>query len=262
MTSTRSPAVVLSTRPLGEADLLVVLMTPDLGKVRAAARNARKSKRRFPGGLPGGALGEATLARRSEATLWRLDGFASIRDLSILGRDLTRFAYVAYVCEVTDVLVAEPEPDARRFADLATTVQSLLDPDVPPEPGILRRYELRLLDTLGLLPALDTCCACGDAVDLSGVQAEIAFDSQRGGALCPLHGSGAQRLPAVVLGLARALAEEDDEEAPAAALAAADPGVRRGLRDLTAGLVRAQLRRPLRSLEFFAQLLPSKSSGA
>jgi DNA repair protein RecO (recombination protein O) len=261
MAATRSPAVVLSTRPLGEADLLIVLMTPDLGKVRAAARNARKSKRRFPGGLPGGALGEATLVRRSETSLWRLDGFASIRDLSILGRDLTRFAYVAYVCEVTDVLVAEPEPDARRFAALATAVQSLLDPEVSPEPGILRRYELRLLDTLGLLPALDTCCACGDAVDLSGVQAEIAFDAQRGGALCPLHGAGARRLPVEVLALARALAEEDDEEAPRAALAVAQPGVRRGLRDLTAGLVRAQLRRPLRSLEFFAQLLPSKSSG-
>ncbi|MCA9708791.1 MAG: recombination protein O N-terminal domain-containing protein, partial [Myxococcales bacterium] len=32
----RTPAVILATRPLGEADLLVVLLTPGRGKLRAA----------------------------------------------------------------------------------------------------------------------------------------------------------------------------------------------------------------------------------
>jgi DNA repair protein RecO (recombination protein O) len=257
----RSPAVILSTRPLGEADLLVVLLTPDRGKIRAAARNARKSKRRFPGGLPGGALGEATLNRRSESSLWRIDAFRSVRDLGILGRDLTRFAYVAYLCEVTDALVSEPEPDPRRFASLATAVEALLDADRAPDPGILRRYELRLLDTLGLLPALDSCCACGEDLALQNRPdgAEIAFEPARGGALCSIHGAGAQRIPVQVLVLARALAQEEEGE-PEAALAASTASVRRGLRDLTAALVRAQLRRPLRSLEFFSQLLPARSN--
>ena len=96
--SERSPAIVLVTRPLQEADLLVVLLTPQHGKIRCTARNARKSKRRFAGGLPSGALGEATMhparrvAGRGEAGLWRLESFRSVHDLSGLGRDLDRFA--------------------------------------------------------------------------------------------------------------------------------------------------------------------------
>ena len=80
-----------------------MLLTPDRGKVRCAARNARKSKRRFGGGLPAGALGEAAIT--PGRGLWRLESFRSIRDLSGLGRDLDRFAYVAYLCDVTDALV-------------------------------------------------------------------------------------------------------------------------------------------------------------
>jgi DNA repair protein RecO (recombination protein O) len=251
-----TPAVVLGTQPLGEADLLVVLLTPALGKIRAAARNARKSRRRFAGGLPGGALGEAALGRRSAQGLWRLDGFRSVRDLGILGRDLTRFAHIAYVCEITDALVAEPEPDPRRFVALAAVVGALLDPDRPPIPATLRRFELRLLDSLGLLPALQACCVCGGALARIDA-ASIPFDVARGGALCAQHGLGVPGLDARLLELAGSLvAEEEPGTHSELAVQAAPEGIRRGLRDLTASLVRAQLRRPLRSLQFFAGTAP------
>ena len=242
--------MILGTRPLGEADLLVVLLTPDGGKIRAAARHARKSRRRFAGGLPGGALGEAAVIRRCGG-LARLEAFTMVRDVGVLGRDLTRFAYVGYLCELTDALVHEPEPDPRLFAALSEAVERTVA--APANPATLRRFELRLLDRLGLLPALRQCCVCG--VEVQGAATfGVPFDRARGGVLCPEHQNDAPAIEAAILALARAVWDAEDPEAAEQAHDAALAEFRRGLRDLTRGLVQEQLRRPLRSLEFFSAL--------
>ncbi|MEX1365316.1 MAG: DNA repair protein RecO [Nannocystaceae bacterium] len=249
----RSPAVVLATRPLGEADLLVVLLTPGQGTVRAAARHARRSRRRFPGGLGGGAVGEATLVARGTG-LQRLEGFTAARDHGALGRDLTRFAYVAYLCELTDALLHEPEADPELFSALCEAIGQTMDE--PPRAVVLRRFELRLLRSLGLLPAIDTCAVCGE---LPAPGPTVPFDDARGGTLCLVHGRNAARRPAPVLAAARRLLEASAPTEVDAALAqveAEPPGVRRALRDLATGWIRGHLRRPLRSREFFGKLGP------
>jgi DNA repair protein RecO (recombination protein O) len=243
----------LSTRPLGDADLLVVVLTPGFGKVRAAARNARRSRRRFAGGLPGGALGQATLVP-GRTGLWRLEAFEMLRALDELGRDLDRFAYVAYLCELTDALVQEPEPSPQLFASLSEAIDCVLD--LGPRPAILRRHELALLHGLGLLPAFELCCVCGVPVSEDPSKAPVHFEPERGGVLCPSHRGDAPTIDPRVLAVACALLDRETGTVAEAVdrLESVEAQIRRALRDLTAGLVRAQLRRPLRSLEFFAKL--------
>jgi DNA repair protein RecO (recombination protein O) len=249
----RTPAVILSTRPLGDADLLVVVLTPALGKIRAAARNARRSRRRFAGGLAGGAMGEATLLA-GRSGLWRLEAFEMLRPLDALGRDLDRFAHVAYLCELTDALLHEPEPSAVTFASLCESIARVLDRGS--SPAVLRRHELRLLHALGLVPALEVCCACGAAISDEADGSGVRFDAGRGGVLCSVHADDASTLAHEVVAVTRALLEAEGGDAAALIeqLDAADSDLRKAVRDLTTGLVRAHLRRPLRSLEFFAKL--------
>lgn len=248
----RIPAVILATRPLGEADLLVVLLTPDHGKLRAAGRHARKSTRRFAGGLVGGAIGEAQIVVRGGGGLARLSAFSPTRDHGGLGRDLTRFAYVAYLCELTDGLLHEPEPDPALFSDLCGSIARTMD--APPRASVLRRYELRLLWSQGLVPALDSCAVCGDELPPGPT---VAFDEPRGGSLCRLHGRGAPRRAAEVLAAAARLTAAFEDEEIEAALAATESLAavhRRALRDLTTRWLRVHIRRPLRSREFFGKL--------
>ena len=221
---------------------MVVLLTA-AGKVEAAATQARASKRRFAGGVAAGMRGEATLARGRGALL-RLGAFEAAAGHGAIGQDLTRFAYVAYVCELTDELVLPRQEDPRLYAELTATLASLCAGE--PIAAELRRYELALLDCLGLLPALDRCCVCGEA--LAG--AAIAFDGGRGGGLCVTHRGGAQRLSSEVLALAGALLHGGGVEVAAAA----PTPLRRALRDLCVGLLRPHLRRPLRSQAFLAQI--------
>jgi DNA repair protein RecO (recombination protein O) len=213
----------LRTAPARESDLVLVLLTPGRGRVDAIARGARKSRRRFPGGLFVGARGEATVAP-GRGALARLDAFDLVGESAALGRDLEAFAYAGYLCALDRCVRAAPEP------------------------SILRAYELALLDALGLLPTFGRCCVCGD---VRASAERVAFDAERGGALCERHAERApvEGVPAAVLDACEALARGDRD-----GLSAAGPGTRRGVRDLLLELLRRHLRRPLRSLELFAQL--------
>lgn len=236
-----SAAVLLRIHALGEADVVVVAHTERWGKVRAAARSAKRSKRRFAGGLTAGAVGVAELHAPVRGGLWRLDGFVPRLDHSAMGRDLDRFAFVAYLCEITDVLVEEhhPEPGLHGALEAAIGVTLANVPDAM----ALRRYEIALLHHLGLLPAFDRCCVCGEPT----AAGDVPFDSLRGGALCTAHGHGAARQLAGVLRCATALRGDEVVEPPTTE-------VRRALRDLLRTQIRGHLRQPLRSVELFAYL--------
>lgn len=252
-----TPAVILRTRPLGEADLLVIVLTPGHGKLETAASRARSSHRRFAGGLSPGMRGVSAIARGRGALL-RLESFEVTADHAPVGADLTRFAYVAYLCELTDELVLARHPDAQLFAALCRALEQTIGE--APRAVVLRQYELALLESLGLLPALDACCVCGDPAlaDAEGADDEdtVAFDGPRGGLLCLQHDQGAPRLPAAALSAMRHLASGGDP----AALEAAPAAVRRALRDAIQAILRTHLRRALRSQAFFAAL-PREGSG-
>ena len=69
-----SAAIVVRLVDYGEADRIVTLMTRDFGKVAALARGARRSGRRFGGGLGLFGVGEAQLTQR-RGELWSFDSF-------------------------------------------------------------------------------------------------------------------------------------------------------------------------------------------
>jgi DNA repair protein RecO (recombination protein O) len=256
MSETVTPAIVLRTHPAREADLIVVLLTAARGRVECHARGARKSRRRFPGGLPTGARGEATIGALRRGSLPPLEGFAATADHLALGRDLEAFAYVGYLCELGDQLVSGSVADLRAFAVLDEAIGAILRQS-PPHPLLLRRCELGLVDALGWLPALDRCGVCGRPPDRDADM--IAFSLARGGVLCAEHGRGDRRTPIALLEVAADLLAGPVGARELPAVPSAE--LRRGLRDLGRGLIEPHLRSPLRSLAFFAQLPARREPG-
>ncbi|MBZ5711611.1 DNA repair protein RecO [Nannocystis pusilla] len=244
MQSQPTPAVILRTRPLGEADLIAIVLTPEQGKLETAAARARNSKKRFAGGLSPGMRGVAAIARGRGALL-RLESFDATAAHAPVGADLTRFAYVAYLCELTDELVLARHPDPELFAALCLALEQVIGG--APQALHLRQYELALLRCLGLSPALTCCCVCG--AEIAG-DATAAFDGPRGGVLCPEHERGAPRLPSSALTAIQHLEAGGDP----GALAMAPAAVRRAVRDAIQSIVRSHLRRPLHAQAFFAAL--------
>jgi len=246
-------AVVLGAIAYGEADRVVTLFSRTHGKLGAMARGARKSRSRFGAALSLYVTGEATLRERRGAELMTLESFHARRDFSSLALDVVRLGHAAYATELVRELTVPHRPDPPLY-DLLVELYATVA-ERPPRASTLRAFELRLLEELGLAPALDRCVSCAAAGD---VLDRAVLDAARGGLVCARCSAGhSLRLLAAPARLrlleVRAQGSLDD----AAALPPAGSEVEEGARGAMHALLEAHLSRPVRSLEFMKKLRAS-----
>jgi DNA repair protein RecO (recombination protein O) len=169
----RDTGIVLRTYRLGEADRIVVVLTPAHGKVRAVAKGVRKTKSRFGARLE--PLSHCAflfyegrdLDIVSQADV--IDHFATVRG------DLDRLTKGIALCEAVDLITHEREPGERRYQMLLGALRALAAAD---RPLLVPAFFWKLLDAEGYRPEVDACVACGSDGPL------VAFDLDQGGALC------------------------------------------------------------------------------
>jgi len=197
----KARAVVLSSRPLGEADRIVRLFTRELGRVDAVVKGVRKTTSRWGGRLepfnvcdlvlhPGRSLYTVTQAQL-------VDVFARLR------ADREALTAAAIVCEAAAGLTPEHEPEERVFALLRNTLRELdrgFSGRALESPLVLGAL-LKLLFEAGYMPVLERCAACG-----SGERA-LGFSAARGGLTCAdCAGEGVPITPEAVEALSAAVA--------------------------------------------------------
>lgn len=188
-------AVVLHTFDYLESSRILRLVTRDHGVRSAVARGARRSRRRFSGGLDLFAQGTASFAVKPGRDLDTLTGFEDVTTRTELGEDLERFAGAEAVAEIVLRLGAVGS-DAAFFDVIAAALDRL----VAAPPGTERDATLagawQIVAALGHAPSLTQCAECGDAIDES---ATALFAHSAGGVLCPrceMLSAGGRKLPA------------------------------------------------------------------
>src|SRR5438034_305915 len=160
-------AIVLRTRPIGEADLIVSFLTETDGKIEGAARSARKSRRRFGGGLGPLARGRAIWTESESRELVRLEAFEVTVSFAQRQAELPWFYLFAYLAEVTDTFAREREPD-ERFYRLVRAASDASESGVPPV-RVRRWFEIWTLRIQGLLPDVERCSRCGARLASGGL---------------------------------------------------------------------------------------------
>jgi len=173
-----TPAFVLRTRPYGESDRIVTLITEQHGKLTGIAKGAKNSRRRFAGTLEPFVHVRVAFQQRATADLAFLLRCELLGTLRSFTRDLDRFAAGSYVLELTDRMVLGREP-GREVYRLVHDALALLDTGTPCDP-VLRAFELHLLAASGYAPVLDRCRACGRATE----EAAMYLAVERGGLVC------------------------------------------------------------------------------
>jgi DNA repair protein RecO (recombination protein O) len=171
-------ALVLRTRPLGEADVVVTLLTWGEGKVEAVARGARRGRSRL--------LAATQPFTESRLMLWRgrtLDSVSQaevIQSFRGLQQDLTRLACAAYTAELVDHFLGEREPNPALYT-LWREMLTYLNQTEGLNPLLkgVHVFELRLMRILGYAPELTRCAACGGEMG-----ATSRFSLGLGGVLC------------------------------------------------------------------------------
>jgi DNA repair protein RecO (recombination protein O) len=173
----RAEGFVLRVLPLGEADKIVTFLTREDGKLRAVARSARKSRRRFGSSLELWSRVGLTLFEKEGMDLARIDGCDLLESAYRLQEDLETAYLLAYLAEVTDLFARERQAEPHFYRLLDTLLRALKDG--LPRVLAARYFETWTLRLHGVLPDLERCGACDASLAAGG-----AFQSASGQILC------------------------------------------------------------------------------
>lgn len=173
----RTEAVVLKGYDYGEADRILTLYTPQLGKLRAIVKGVRKTKSRKAGHLDLFTRSNLLLARGRQLDI--VTEAETIESFQPMRKDLGRSSQAHYVAELVDSFTAE---GLANYSVYALTIQALRRLASAAKLNlVLRSFELRLLSLTGYRPQLQRCLCCD-----SPIQPQINhFSSKMGGVLCP-----------------------------------------------------------------------------
>jgi DNA repair protein RecO (recombination protein O) len=174
--------VVLRGYPFGEADKVVVFLSPHHGKLRTVAKGVRKTTSRF-----GGRLEPFT---HVELVLYEGRNLDTVTQVEVIEAhphhrmDLDRVAAASTMVEAIDAVSQEDEPSVALFTLLLAGLGAL-------ERGgtgrdLTSAFLLQLASIVGIAPALNRCAMCGRLDGLS----RFSFDG--GGVVCewcPAQGS-------------------------------------------------------------------------
>ncbi len=201
MSRIESDALVVRTVEVGEADVIVTLVTEAVGKLSAIARGARKGSRRLSGSLEpvhtiGVMLedkgGEIATLKEARVVRARIGVTSRLESLDAAGIAL-RWVRHAFPPRT-------PEPQG--WAILIALLD-VLDEGKAPVPRELARAGFAMLAALGYGMDLDACVVCGRACPEGKV---ACVDPARGGLVCRACGGASTVLLPDLRAAARSLA--------------------------------------------------------
>lgn len=244
----KTEAIVLRTMDLGEADRVLTVLTPRLGKLRVIAKGVRRPRSRIGGGLQPFSDVQLVLA---VGRTFDVVTSSSLEDPHLgLRNDLHSTAAAWYVVELADRF-CEGAADSHEAFRLLAQALSALDagPDVAREV-VARWFELALLDAMGFRPELGQCLECGAEIEPEG----NAYSPAGGGAVCPscAHAAhGARPISMDALKVLRHL-----QRSPLAGILRLRmaPALHREVERLLHATVSAVLERELRSRDFLEEV--------
>jgi len=166
--------IVLRGYPFGEADRVVVILSPNSGKLRTVAKGVRKTKSRFGGRLE--PFTHVDLVLYEGRNLDTITQVEVIEAFPVVRTDLDRVLVAGTMVEAIDAVTQENESSLRAFLLLQRGLRTL--ENGPPHADLTTAFLLGIAEVVGIAPAFDHCAGCGRTDDL------VRFSFGDGGVLC------------------------------------------------------------------------------
>ena len=174
----QTEAIIIKKIKLGEADRILTLYTPHLGKIRAVARGVRRPRSKLAGHLE--LLTHSLVSLARGRNLDTITGSQTINSFLPLKSDLQLTSYGLYATELVDQFTAEHIENYPLFQLLLKTLHCLCLGDN--NELTLRYFELHLLNEVGYRPQLQQCVSCRQVLEPT----TNSFCPSAGGVLCPV----------------------------------------------------------------------------
>lgn len=172
----KTEGIVLRRMDLGEADLLLTLYTPLLGKLRAVAKGARRPSSKLVGHVELLVRGLFLLARGQNLDV--LSQAECIEPFPALREDLEAISRALYAAELVDRFTPDGAENQPLYSLFAETLRRMASGG---GDLALRFFEVQLLAASGFRPDLYDCVECSSPV----APGYHYFSASGGGVLCP-----------------------------------------------------------------------------
>ncbi len=173
----QTESVIIKKTKLREADNILTLYTPDLGKIQAVARGVRRTKAKLAGHLE--LLTHSLVSLARGRNLDTITGSQTINSFLPLKTDLWLTSYGLYLIELVNQFTPDHVENRPLSQLLLDTMHNLCQPG--DKELTLRRFELHLLNEVGYRPQLQQCVACHSPLE----PVTNSFCPGVGGILCP-----------------------------------------------------------------------------
>jgi len=173
----QTEAIIIKKIKLGEADRILSLYTPHLGKIRAVAKGVRRPRSKMAGHLE--LLTHSLVSLARGRNLDTVIGSQTINSFLPLKSNLQLTSQALYAVELVDLFTADNDENYPLFQLLLETMHRLCQGNN--NELTLRYFELHLLNLVGYRPQLGQCVSCHSPLTATS----NSFSPSAGGVLCP-----------------------------------------------------------------------------
>jgi DNA repair protein RecO (recombination protein O) len=173
----QTEAIIIKKVKLGEADRILTLYTPNLGKIQAVAKGVRRPRSKLAGHLELLTHSQVSLARGRNIDT--IIGSQTINSFLPLKSNLQLTSYALYATELVNQFTADHIENHPLFQLLLDTMHRLCEGC--DNELVLRYFELQLLNQVGYRPQLQQCVSCQSRLE----PIINSFCASAGGTLCP-----------------------------------------------------------------------------
>jgi len=172
----QTEAIIIKKTKLGEADTILTLYTPNLGKIQGFGKSLRKTKSKMAGHLE--LLTHSQIALARGRNIDTITGAQTIDSFLPIKSDLDLASCALYATELVNQFAAADVEDYPVFQLLLATMQRLSQGSN--SELVLRYFELQLLGEVGYRPQLEQCVACHKPLK----ESTNSFSPGAGGMVC------------------------------------------------------------------------------
>lgn len=173
----KTEGVVLRHTPVGEADRIVVLYTPEYGKVRAVAKGVRRAKSKMAGHLE--LLNRVSVSLAEGRGMDTLTEAETVQAYRRVREDLELLSAGMFMAELVDGISVEQAPSQPTYTLFTTSLELLETAERPGQAA--RCFQVQMLALSGFGPELRKCVQCNAELE----PRDHAFTVLGGGIVCP-----------------------------------------------------------------------------
>ncbi len=173
-----TPAIVLASMKLGEADKLVTFFTEKKGKVKGVAAGARRMKSRFGAALEPFSQINLILFEKGGEKLSRVNQTDIVHSFQPLREDWEKIKRASQMVHLVQKMTPEEDPNLRTYRLLREGLAALEQGNNLPLSSLL--FVIKLTHCSGYQPRFDQCLKCKAPPPPERVQ----FSLSEGGVVC------------------------------------------------------------------------------